>query len=287
MNYAEFNPKGITLKPFVKWAGGKRQLLTEIRNQLPPDISVRTYIEPFAGGGALFFSLMPHKALINDANSELMLSYRVIRDSVEKLIEVLEEHESKNSAEYYYKVRALDVQNYSAMSDTEKAGRFIFLNKICYNGLYRVNSQGFFNVPAGRYKNFNICEKPLLRAISDYLNSADIVFMNMDFEKAAAIADKNSFVYFDPPYHSLKRTGFKSYQADGFGEEDQIRLRDLFLRLGGQEIPCLLSNADTPFIREIYRHDSVRIIPVTAKRFINSDQNGRGSVNEVLIKNYN
>jgi len=272
----------ITLKPFVKWAGGKRQLLPEIRKHLPPDISGRTFYEPFMGAGALFFDLKPETAVINDSNYELMLTYRVIRDHIDGLIAVLREHEKNYSNEYYYQVRASE----NPMTDIEKAGRFIFLNKTCYNGLYRVNSKGLFNVPAGRHKKLNICEEPLLRDISGYLNSAKIIILNTDFEEAIFNAGKDSFVYFDPPYHSLKKTGFSAYQAGGFNENEHKRLCSLFLRLTERGIPCLLSNADTPFIQEIYRHDGVRIIPVTARRFINSDQGGRGIVNEILIKNY-
>ncbi|MCL2831770.1 MAG: Dam family site-specific DNA-(adenine-N6)-methyltransferase [Treponema sp.] len=270
------------LKPFVKWAGGKRQILPEIHKYLPPDIEGRTYYEPFIGGGALLFDLMPKKAIINDINSELMLSYTVIRDNAEDLISILKEHQRQYNADYYYNIRGqTNLQN-----NIEKAGRFIFLNKTCYNGLYRVNSQGFFNVPAGKHKTLNICEEQLLRSVSAYLMSAEIKITNTDFAEAVAGADKNSFVYFDPPYHSLKKTGFSAYQAGGFGEAEQIRLRDLFVRLTAQGIPCLLSNADTPFIREIYGQKDIHLVSVKSRRFINSDKGGRGSVYELLIMNY-
>ena len=279
--------KNIALKPFVKWAGGKRQLLGEIRKNLPPDISCRTYYEPFIGGGALFFDLRPGKAVINDSNPELMLAYKIIRDHAEDLISALAKHQAHYSVDYYYEVRALDRDPaFQHLSGIEKAARFIFLNKTCYNGLYRVSSRGVFNVPAGKHKSLNICERALLENIGGYLNSADITVLNTDFAEAVSGADACSFVYFDPPYHSLSKTGFSSYRPGGFTEGEQIRLRDLYLRLTAQGIPCLLSNADTSFIRDIYRHSSIRIIPVTARRMINSDPGGRGSADEVLIKNY-
>jgi len=276
------------LKPFVKWAGGKRQLLPEIRRFLPVDISDRVYHEPFVGAGALLFDLAPQKAVINDSNNELMLAYRVIRDHAEELISVLKKYESRYSKEYYYKIRAMeDSSDFPGdFFEIEKAARFIFLNKTCYNGLYRVNSKGFFNVPVGRHKKLNICDETLLLSVSGYLNAADITVLSTDFEKAVLNAGKNSFVYFDPPYHSLKNSGFSAYQSGGFGENDHIRLRDLFFHLTETGVPCLLSNADTPFVRELYDDRRLKIIAVTARRVINSDQGGRGRVNEVLIMNY-
>ena len=271
------------MKPFVKWAGGKRQLLPQIRKYLPADISRRLYFEPFTGAGALLFDLRPERAVINDSNAELMLAFRVIRDDVKGLIEALNIHMARYSAEYFYEIRAL---NPGLLSNTGRAARFIFLNKTCYNGLYRVNSKGVFNVPVGRHKTLNICEEPLLLEISGYLNSNDIKILNADFAEAVSGAGENSFVYFDPPYHCPRKTGFCAYQAGGFGENDQLRLRDLFISLTNKNVPCLLSNADTPFIREIYNDPRLDVINVTARRFINSDQNGRGKVSEVLVANY-
>ena len=190
--------KKIILKPFVKWAGGKRQLLPEIRKYLPQDITHRHYFEPFIGAGALLFDLVPIKATINDLNSELILTYRVIKDHVDELIAALKTHRDLHSKEHYYEIRSLDKND----SDIATAARFIYLNKTCYNGLYRVNSSGCFNVPLGRHKKLLICEEELLHAVSAYLNSADIEILNSDFEEALAKADENSFVYFDPPYHS-------------------------------------------------------------------------------------
>ena len=278
--------KNPVLKPYLKWAGGKRQILPEIRKHLPQDYQNRVYHEPFVGAGALLFDLQPKKAVINDTNSDLILTYRAIKDHIEELICLLKEHQRQNSKEYYYGIRALDrEENYKTFSPVEKAARLIYLNRICYNGLYRVNAQGYFNVPYGRYKNPHVCEEDLLRSCHQYLNSADIVILNTDFEEAVSKAENNSFVYFDPPYHSSAKTGFNAYQAGGFDEAAQTRLRNVFLMLTKRRIPCLLSNADTPFIRDLYDDSAFQIITVTARRLINSDQSGRGFVNELLIKN--
>ena len=275
------------LRPYLKWAGGKRQLLPEIKKNLPLDFQNRVYHEPFVGAGALLFDLEPQKAVINDTNSDLVLTYRVIKDHVEELIYILKEHQRQNSREYYYTIRARDREEiYGTIGAVEKAARLIFLNKTCYNGLYRVNARGYFNVPYGRNKDPHVCEEDLLRSCHQYFNSADFTILNTDFEEAISGADNNSFVYFDPPYHSSVKTGFKAYQAGGFDEAAQTRLRNVFLMLTKKGIPCLLSNADTPFIRDLYNNRAFQITAVTARRLINSDQNGRGPVNEVLIKNW-
>jgi DNA adenine methylase len=274
------------IKPYLKWAGGKRQLLPEIRKHLPADIGSRLYCEPFIGAGAVFFDLLPKKALINDCNTQLIISYRAIKNNVEDLVALLKEHERKNAKDYYCQKRNLDRDgaSFDRLTGAEKAARFIYLNKTCYNGLYRVNSRGLFNVPYGRYKNPLICEEPVLRQISAYLNANDISITNDDFEKAVSAADENCFVYFDPPYHRLKATGFTGYQADGFGEREQERLEKVFTELTNRNVKCLLSNSDTEFIRRLYQE--YEIIPVQAKRAINSDSSGRGPVGEVLVRNY-
>jgi DNA adenine methylase len=281
-------PLQLQIKPYLKWAGGKRQILPEIKKRLPADIDSRLYYEPFVGAGAVFFDLLPKKAVINDFNTQLIVTYRAIKNNVEDLVQLLKEHQRKNAGDYYYQKRNLDRDgaSFDRLTETEKAARFIFLNKTCYNGLYRVNSRGLFNVPYGRYKNPLICEEPLLRRISAYLNSngISITITNEDFEKAVSGADGNSFVYFDPPYHSPKGTGFTGYQADGFGEREQERLGNVFAELTKRNVKCLLSNSDTEFIRDLYK--AYEIIPVQAKRAINSDSSGRGFVGEVLVKNY-
>jgi DNA adenine methylase len=207
---------------------------------------------------------------------------------VESLIELLEKHEKDNDQEYYYVERGKDrnSQLFSRMSDTEKAARMIYLNKTCYNGLYRVNSAGLFNVPYGRYRNPMVCEKEVLRAVSGYLSDNDIRILNGDFETAVASASRDDFVYFDPPYDRPDCTNFTGYQADGFDRDGQIRLRDTILRLTDGGVKCLLSNSSTDFIKEIYDRPEFKIEYVKAKRMISSRADGRGDVEEVLIRNW-
>ena len=276
------------IKPFLKWAGGKRQLLSDIKKYLPKNINSFTYYEPFIGGGALFFELQPKKAVINDYNGQLILTYNVIKDNVDELIVLLEKYKKKNIEESYYDIRNMDrdLEKFNKLTDVEKASRLIFLNKTCYNGLYRVNSQGLFNVPFGKYKNPTICEEIVLRQISNYLNSNEIKILNIDFEQAVSTASKKSFIYFDPPYHSPDKTNFTGYQANGFDDNEQERLYNVMIKMTNRGIKCLLSNSDTEYIRDLYTHDFFEIISVQAKRAINSDSAGRGTVNEVLIKNW-
>ncbi|HHV16529.1 MAG TPA: DNA adenine methylase [Gelria sp.] len=270
-------------KPFLKWAGGKRQLIPEIAKHVP---KFSTYYEPFVGAGAVFFHLQPNRAIINDSNSQLIMTYRVIKDNLDELIAILELHKQNNSEKYYYKIRELDREPdvFKSLSDAQKAARLIYLNKTCYNGLYRVNSQGLFNVPYGRYKNPVIYEPAVLLAINKSLNSANVTIMDGDYADALINADKKSFVYLDPPYHSPDNTNFTGYQAGGFDEKEQIRLRDTYKELTNRGVRCLLSNSDTSFIRELYRDFTIETVEVS--RAINSNPDGRGKVNEVLIKNY-
>ncbi|MDR2210337.1 MAG: DNA adenine methylase [Spirochaetaceae bacterium] len=274
------------VKPFLKWAGGKRQLLSEIKKHLPKNIQEYTYYEPFVGAGALFFDLQPRRAVINDRNIQLMLTYTAIKENVEGLIALLKQH--KNTEEYFYRLRNADRhgERFKGMTTIEKAARLIFLNKTCFNGLYRVNSRGFFNVPYGKYKNPMVCEGAVLRQISRYLNGGTIDILSGDFEPALMDAGKNAFVYFDPPYHSSDKTGFTGYQAGGFNQNDQERLRDLMVRISRRGAKCLLSNSDTEYIRRLYSDDFFEIIPLRAKRNINADPAGRSNAREVLIKNW-
>ncbi|MDR1636498.1 MAG: DNA adenine methylase [Treponema sp.] len=273
------------MKPYLKWAGGKRQLLPEIEKNLPPDMAAYTYYEPFVGAGAVLFHLRPRKAVINDSNTQLIMTYRAVKDHVDTLVKLLDGHRRKNSEAYYYQIRDLDrnAETFKALGDVEKAARLIFLNKTCYNGLYRVNSRGLFNVPYGKYRNPVICEEAVLRRISAYLNAGDVTILNRDFEAALSGAGRHSFIYFDPPYHSPDKSNFTGYQAGGFGEDEQRRLRDLFARMTEEGAECILSNADTEFIRDLYR--DFEVVPVRAKRAINSDASGRGFVNEILVMN--
>ncbi|MDR0669854.1 MAG: DNA adenine methylase [Treponema sp.] len=276
------------VKPYLKWAGGKRQLLSDIKKYLPENINTYTYFEPFVGGGAVLFELRPQKAVINDFNSQLMLTYAVIKENVEELIDVLKEYGGKNSEKNFYEIRNLDrdKETFDRLTKVEKAARLIYLNKTCFNGLYRVNSLGFFNVPYGKYRNPAICEEITLRRISNYFNSNEIEILNGDFEQAVAAADKQSFIYFDPPYHSPDNTGFTGYHADGFGEKEQERLRDVMITMTRRGVKCLLSNSDTDYIRGLYNCQLFDIISVRAKRIINSDSAGRGNVNELLVLNW-
>ena len=277
------------VKPYLKWAGGKRQLLPELKKYLPQKLNSYRYYEPFVGAGAVFFDKQPKKAVINDNNTQLMLTYKVIKRSVDELIEALMIHNKKNNEEYFYEIRSKDrdTKAFNALSDIEKAARLIFLNKTCYNGLYRVNSQGLFNAPYGRYANPSICDEPVLRAINKYLaENEEIEILNGDFADAVQTADDKAFAYFDPPYHSADNTNFTGYQAEKFGNEEQTRLRNVYVELTERGVKCLLSNSDTDFIRELYADSRFDIISVTAKRAINSDAAGRGNVKEVLIKNW-
>jgi len=276
--------KNPLIKPFLKWAGGKRQLLNDIRPFIP--VRFTTYYEPFVGAGAVLFDIQPKRAIINDFNEQLITTYKVIRDNVEELIILLKEYKERNSEEYYYSIRELDrnKENFAKLSDVEIAARFIYLNKTCFNGLYRVNSLGAFNVPYSHSKNPMICDEPVLHAVSHYLNNNDIEMFTGDYSLILNTADKNSFVYLDPPYHSDNDTNFTGYQAGGFDADEQIRLRNVFDALTKRGVKCLLSNADTPFIRELY--SAYTIETVQAKRAINSNALGRGNVNEVLVRNY-
>lgn len=280
--------KNCLVQPFLKWAGGKRQLMDKIKENLPNDIKELKYYEPFIGGGAVFLELEPKKAVINDFNSELINVYEVIRDNVEELIHELKEYKEKNSQEYFYEVRELDrnTEVYSNMSNVEKAARIIYLNKTCYNGLFRVNSRGEFNTPYGRYKNPNIVNEAVLKAVSIYLNSSkNIKIMSGDYKESLRRISKKSFVYFDPPYWKISdSSSFTGYTMNGFTEENQVELRDVCRMLDKKGVKFMLSNSDTPFIRELYKEFS--IISVDATRSINSNSQKRGTVGEVLVKNY-
>lgn len=267
----------------MKWVGGKRQLLGNIAPLMPSHISM--YCEPFLGGGAVLFSRQPENAIINDLNGDLMLVYEVIRDDVEMLIASLQKHE--NSSEYFYQLRDLDrnKESYKGLSKVEKASRIIYLNKTCYNGLFRVNSSGEFNSPFGHYKNPNIVNEPVLRAVSKYLSSPNIQLFNEDFAVTLQRVPRGGFVYLDPPYDPVSDTAnFTGYNRGGFDRTEQIRLKECCDALTQRGVKFLLSNSATDFIQELYA-EYIREI-VYAKRAVNSDASKRGSVPEVLIRNY-
>ena len=213
----------ILISPLLKWVGGKRQLLADIIPLINKKCS--TYVEPFVGGGAVFFELQPKKAIINDYNEELINVYKVVREFPEELIALLEEHNIGNNEEYFYKLRALDRNSsYSEMSDIQKAARIIYLNKTCYNGLYRVNSAGQFNSPYGRYKNPNIINATTIRAMSKYLQNPQIKIMQGDYREVLKGIRKGSFVYLDPPYMPISSSSsFTGYTENGFSYEQQFK----------------------------------------------------------------
>ena len=281
------------LKPFVKWVGGKRQLLKEISKYLPK--SYNKYFEPFLGAGAVFLHLQPSKAVVNDMNEELINAYEVIQNDVDNLIDELKKHESNNTKEYYYDIRQWDRDEtkFNNLSDVKKAARFIYMNRVGYNGLYRVNRNGQFNVPYGRYKNPKIADEVLLRNLSKYLNNNNVTILSEDFEEAVKDVSSGDLVYFDPPYDPINVTSsFTQYQKDGFGKEEQKRLKlcsDALVRKGAKVI---LSNSNTQFIKDLYNNkiDFVKsevgyyfISLVDARRSVNSKANKRGKIKEVLI----
>lgn len=270
--------------PFLKWVGGKRQLLPRISECLPTNIKELAYYEPFIGGGALFFSLQPAKAVINDYNPELINVYQVIKDDLDRLIMDLKKH--KNTQEYFYSIRSLDrSEEFLQLNKVQRASRIIYLNKTCYNGLYRVNNAGEFNVPFGHYKNPNIVNEPTLKAVNKYLNKNNILIKCGDYSEILDNADENSFVYLDPPYHPVSETSnFTGYIQGGWDKDDQIRLREYCDSLNQRGVKFLLSNSSSDFILELYSH--FRITTVKALRSINSVGSDRGQINEVLIRNY-
>lgn len=274
--------KNKLIAPFLKWVGGKRQLMPAIKELIPKNYT--NYYEPFIGGGAVLFDLQPKNAVINDFNEELINVYQTIKENPEELISDLKTH--RNESDYFYDLRALDREdNFENLSNIKKASRVIYLNKTCYNGLYRVNNSGEFNSPFGRYKNPNIVNETTIRAVSKYLNTNKITILNGDFEEALKGIKKGSFVYFDPPYHPVSASSnFTGYVQGGFDMYEQVRLRDLCNKLNEKEINFLLSNSATQFIEDLYK--DYKISYVKANRSINSNAKKRGEIDEVLIRNY-
>jgi DNA adenine methylase len=250
----------------------------------PKNINNHIYVEPFIGGGAVFFHLQPETAVINDFNSELINVYNTVRDKLNELLIDLKKH--KNEPEYFYAIRQLDrSENFVKIDSVQRASRFIYLNKTCYNGLYRVNHAGEFNSPFGKYKNPNIINEPVLRAVSKYLNFNNVKISNIDYEDILKSLDSNSFVYLDPPYHPLSESSnFTGYVQGGWNIFDQIRLREACDDLTKRGIKFLLSNSASGFIKDQYKEYNISI--VKAIRSINADAEKRGEIDEVLIRNY-
>lgn len=271
------------IAPVLKWAGGKRQLLDTLIPLVPKDYSV--YCEPFVGGGALFFALQPQSACINDVNHELIRVYTVIKNDVDALIEQLKQFQ--NNKDQFYEIRSWDrnKDKYTHLSDIEKAARIIYLNKTCFNGLFRVNALGEFNVPFGNYANPNIVNEPVLRAISFYFNNSKIVFNAVDYAEILKNLPDNAFVYLDPPYDPVSVTAnFTSYTKDGFSRDEQIKLRKCCDELNERGIKFMLSNSATDFICDQYSKYNIEII--SAKRLVGADASKRGRIQEVIVRNY-
>ncbi len=275
--------------PFVKWAGGKSQILSKLDSMVPFEFN--RYFEPFVGGGALFFHLVSNRnlrfaAYVSDMNKELITAYKVVKDNVIELIELLKKHQreyKKNPSEYYYKLR----DKIKPSDDIEIAARFIALNKTCYNGLYRVNKKGIFNVPIGRYKNPLICDTSNLENASNTLRYSKAVIQIGDYRDVVLKAEQHDFIYLDPPYHPVCSTSnFTGYTHYGFDDNDQSELARIFVELNDKKCKVLLSNSDTPFIRRLYSDFSNCIKEVNVSRAINSKASKRLGHKELLISNY-
>lgn len=272
-------------KPFVKWAGGKRQIIDKLKEYVPDEYD--TYYEPFISGGALLFELSPKKAVINDLNEELMNVYNCLcnEEKFKKMCNLLNHYEAEHSEEFYYEIRNKDKNKnaYNRLSDYTKAARTIYLNKACFNGLYRVNSKNEFNVPFGKKTKINTYEGSNLITVSNYLTMNDIKIQSVDFEESLKTAKKGDFVYIDPPYDSDTST-FNNYTEDGFGKEEQRRLAQVYKDLDKRGVYVMLSNHNTTLINELYKDYHIHIIE--AKRNINANGKKRGKVEEVIITNY-
>jgi DNA adenine methylase len=279
-------------RPFLKWAGGKNQLIQQYLPHFPE--SFQHYYEPFVGGGALFFYLQsqrstvqPQKSLLVDINIELVNVYRCVRDQVEELIERLEAHQDQHCPEHFYQVRSQLTTSddwFSQGNNLDKAARLIYLNKTCFNGLYRENSKGHFNVPIGSYKKPLIYDPATLRSDALALKSAQITegYFDVVLEFARSSDD---FVYFDPPYYPISPTSkFTAYNRYSFSEADQVRLRDVMVQLSDRGVKVMLSNSDCPFVRDLYQNFQIHTIQ--ASRNINCNAEKRGKITEVLVTSY-
>ncbi len=263
-------------RPFVKWAGGKRQLIPVLMQRVP-SFSGR-YFEPFLGGGALFFFMKPEKAYLSDTNAELIHCYNIVRDDPDALIAEL--GTLKYTTDDYYRIRD---KNPATLSPVNRAARTIYLNRTGFNGLYRVNSKGKFNVPMGRYVNPKICDEKNIRACSAVLRFAEVD--TASFDTVVGRAGKGDFVYFDPPYIPLSRTAnFTSYQQGGFSMEDQARLAEVFEALTRKGVYAMLSNSDVKWMHDTYKGYPIQ--RVSATRAVNRNANDRGPVFEVVVTNY-
>lgn len=278
--------ESLDIKPFVKWAGGKTQLLETIERHLPDHFN--RYFEPFVGGGALLFKLQPKSFSINDMNEELISVYNCFQnDSLfNALKDELIKHENNHSETYFYSIREQDKNElFKAFPMYVRAGRMIYLNKSCFNGLYRVNSKGFYNVPFGKKDKVVCFDRNNFESLRKFFKTRKAIISNCDFEEAVKNAKQGDFVYFDPPYDTWEnKDSFTSYDKNAFGKNEQIRLSNVYKKLSKKGVYVMLSNHNTSFIRELYKEFHINVVP--AKRMINANGNGRGEVEEVLITNY-
>lgn len=266
--------------PFLKWAGGKQRLIPQYEAYLPPLADIGRYYEPFIGSAAIFFFWQPPEATLADRNEKLVDIYRAVQQDVEAVIAALRRH--RNDEAYFYAIRA---QDENRLSPVERAARLIYLNRTCYNGLFRENSKGKFNVPFGRYKNPNICNEDRLYAASASLQGVELAAA--DFAEVVETAVSGDFIYFDPPYVPRSRTSsFTAYDKDGFDEADHIRLADTVDDLTARGCKVMLSNSATPLVYDLYDRDPYTLITIHARRNINRNGNGRGPIKELLILNY-
>jgi DNA adenine methylase len=282
------------LKPVLKWAGGKRQIINQLIEAMPKKFN--KYYEPFIGAGALFFEIKPDISVINDINLEISNVYTVLSNKLKtsKLVDLLKEYENKHNnlesleskSEFYYQIRALDrLDSFKKLKDFEFLARTIYLNKACFNGIFRLNSDGYFNVPFGKRDKVNLYDRENIESINNFLSNSNTKVLNGDFESALKDVEKGDFVYFDPPYDVIKdKNSFTTYSKEGFGKADQERLAKLFIELDKKGAYLMLSNHNTQLIRELYSKFNIKVI--NAKRVINSKSSGRGNVEEVLITNY-
>jgi len=276
------------LKLFIKWAGGKRGLLPELLVRIPPQFN--NYFEPFVGGGALFFEMKQLGLLENktvylfDKNSELINAYQVVKQRPKDLIAMLLEFKAKHTKEFYYEIRLLDRNSdFKSLNPIYRAARFIYLNKTCFNGLYRVNSKGFFNVPIGSYANPSICDAETILMTSEALQPIEII--HGCYSNILTLANEHDFVYFDPPYHPLSATShFTAYGEELFLDAEQTALLEVFKTLDSRGCFVMHSNSNSEFIKTLYRDYLIEFVEM--ERFINSKSSGRGKIKEIIVRNY-
>lgn len=275
----------VEIPTFVKWAGGKKQLINQFKPYFPREIN--RYFDPFVGGGAVAFYIIknyePKEVYLSDVNEELINTYKIIqnKNTLDDLIAELKEHKKNHNEEYYYKIRKIMPED---LSDVKRAARLIYLNKTCFNGLYRVNSKGGFNVPIGSSKNPLICPEIDLRNISSLIQNA--VIEVKPFYEIEKDVKQDDFVYFDPPYHPLKKESFTTYTKEQFLEEAQEKLAEIFKALHKKGVNVMLSNSDTPFIMDLYKEYKETTYVVKANRMINCDATKRGKINEIVVTTY-